>query len=90
MIARKVLKALGEHENAQETAFTYEVVELNENGTFFKRIVKSNETKTRMKADGGLNRFEAEGKLIPETLYQHLEMNWNDIRVSIGYPVITF
>jgi len=90
MIARKLIKALGDHENPHETAYTYEVIELNENGTFIRRVLDIGEIKVRMKKDGGLNRWEADGKLIPENLYKHLEMNWNDVRVANGYPVVTF
>lgn len=92
---RKALKAVGDHKDPSNTAFRYDVIEFNDNGSFKKTIVHGSKTNMRMEdpthtqyevfVGGGNSDEKSNWKMILEQDFQALKKDWDDERKSKGY-----
>lgn len=87
---RHVIKAIGNHEDAKNTAYRYEIVEFQPSGRFIIRPAVFI-TETQMRADGDrLYEMQEAGSYVLASAqeFQAFKTAWDELRVGLGYSAV--
>lgn len=88
---RKIVRAIGEHNNPAKTAYRYELIEFLPSGTY-QRIPDLLITKTQMRMINENRHFEeqvaGQWKLIDTDTFKSYEAAWNEKHLTLGYTPI--
>lgn len=86
-VFRRVVKAIGEHENPQATAYRYELVEYRPDGRFIvKPAVPIAETQLRADGDRLYEAQEGFGwRLLSADEFLMFKLAWDALRADLGY-----